>query len=87
MADDVASRAGAPSSSAISITRQAVPDGDAGSSRNGGISYPVVDRRHMTLVLQEFSEVDETLAKYLGPNHTARKELARLMNDLREKLG
>jgi hypothetical protein len=41
----------------------------------------------MTLVLQEFTEVDETLSRYLGPNHPVRKELARLMNDLRERLG
>jgi hypothetical protein len=46
-----------------------------------------VDRRHCTLVLQEFTEVDETLAKYLGPNHDVRKGLARLMDSLREKLG
>jgi hypothetical protein len=45
-----------------------------------------VDRRHCTLVLQEFTQVDEILSRYLGPNHPARKELARLMNSLREKL-
>jgi hypothetical protein len=37
-------------------------------------------------VLQEFSEVDETLAKYLGPTHPIRKELGRLMADLKRRL-
>jgi hypothetical protein len=46
-----------------------------------------VDRRHCTLVLQEFTEVDEILGRYLGPNHDVRKGLARLMDSLREKLG
>jgi hypothetical protein len=46
-----------------------------------------VDRRHCTLVLQEFTQVDEILGRYLGPNHPARKELERLMGDLRQKLG
>jgi hypothetical protein len=46
-----------------------------------------LDRRHCTLVLQEFTEVDETLSRYLGPNHPVRKDLSRLMNDLRAKLG
>jgi hypothetical protein len=45
------------------------------------------DQRHMTLVLQEFTEVDETLSRYLGPNHLIRKDLARLMGDLRQRLG
>jgi hypothetical protein len=40
----------------------------------------------MTLVLQEFTEVDEILSRYLGPNHPVRKDLARLMDSLREKL-
>jgi hypothetical protein len=44
------------------------------------------DRRHQTLVLQEFSEVDETLAKYLGPTHPVRKDLARLIDDLKKRL-
>jgi hypothetical protein len=45
-----------------------------------------VDRRHCTLVLQEFTDIDERLSRYLGPNHLIRKDLARLMGDLRQKL-
>jgi hypothetical protein len=46
-----------------------------------------VDRRHCTLVMQEFTQVDEILSRYLGPNHPIRKDLERLMDSLREKLG
>lgn len=44
------------------------------------------EQRHQTMALQELSEIDETLAKYLGPNHLIRKDLARLLGELREKL-
>lgn len=45
-----------------------------------------IDRNHQTLVLQEFTEVDQTLSKYLGPTHPVRKELSRLMEDLKRRL-
>ena len=45
------------------------------------------DRRHMTLVLQEFTHADEILGRYLGPNHKVRQVLAPYLKDLREKLG
>lgn len=44
------------------------------------------DHRHQTLVLQEFLAVDLTLAKYLGPTHLIRADLARLIDSLKEKL-
>lgn len=45
------------------------------------------ERRHQTLAFQELSEADEILSRYLGPNHLIRKDLARLLRDLRERLG
>jgi len=44
------------------------------------------DRNHQTLVLQEFTEADAMLAKYLGPTHPIRKELGRLIGDLKKRL-
>lgn len=45
-----------------------------------------VDRQHCTLAHQELSAADELLSHYLGPNHLIRKDLARLLKDLRERL-
>jgi len=44
------------------------------------------DRRHQTMAFQELTAADEMLAKYIGPTHLIRKDLARILKDLREKL-
>jgi len=58
----------------------------AGTPATEGSVPITADHRHQTMAFQELAEVDETLAKYLGPTHLIRKDLARLLNDLRDKL-
>lgn len=44
------------------------------------------EKVHQTLVLQEFTEVDQTLSKYLGPTHPVRADLGRMIEDLKKRL-
>ena len=45
-----------------------------------------MDRQHCTMALQELTAADEILARYLGPTHLIRKDLARMIKDLTAKL-
>jgi hypothetical protein len=85
--NDPASRNGACKTLPLPESRSKIPKGDAEAGSIRRIPSPVVDRRHSTLALQELTEADTILSRYLGPTHLIRKDLSRLILNLRDTLG